>query len=133
MVRKLIPVAAAFFALGIPATFAGSTSDPGITPTSIHIGGTTTWGRDYRQYPWTIGYQPTYIAEGAMYGNYIRRTMPAAKIAILYQNDDYGKDLITGLKRGLGTKAGNIVARESYEATDDNVQSQVVRLRSSKA
>ena len=62
--------------------------------------GATTFGRDHKQYPWTIAYQPTYIAEGAMYGAYIRRTMPKAKIAILYQDDSYGNDLIAGLKRG---------------------------------
>jgi branched-chain amino acid transport system substrate-binding protein len=95
--------------------------------------GATTFGRDYKQYPWTIAYQPTYIAEGAMYGSYIRRTMPKAKIAILYQDDSYGADLIKGLQRGLGPKAGNIVARVGYAATDDNVQSQIVRLRGSKA
>jgi ABC-type branched-subunit amino acid transport system substrate-binding protein len=95
--------------------------------------GATTFGRDYRQYPWTIAYQPTYIAEGAMYGNYIRRTMPRAKIAILYQDDSYGADLIKGLERGLGPRKGNIVSKVGYSATDDNVQSQIARLRSSKA
>ena len=95
--------------------------------------GATTFGRDYRQYPWTIAYQPTYIAEGAMYGNYIRRTSPTAKIAILYQDDSYGGDLIKGLERGLGPRKGNIVAKQGYKATDDNVQSQVARLRGSNA
>ena len=94
--------------------------------------GATTFGRDHRQYPWTIAYQPTYIAEGAMYGNYIRRTSPTAKIAILYQDDSYGADLIKGLERGLGPRKGNIVAKQGYK-TDDNVQSQVARLRSSNA
>jgi branched-chain amino acid transport system substrate-binding protein len=95
--------------------------------------GATTFGRDYRQYPWTIAYQPTYIAEGAMYGSYIRRTLPKAKIAILYQDDSYGNDLIAGLRRGLGAKASNIVARAGYAASEPNVQQQVARLRSSRA
>ena len=95
--------------------------------------GATTMGRDGRQYPWTIAYQPTYIAEGAMYANHIKRTRPRARIAILYQDDDYGKDLINGLRRGLGTRAGQIAAREGHAATDDNVQSQVAKLRSSRA
>ena len=95
--------------------------------------GATTFGRDYQQYPWTIAYQPTYIAEGAMYGNYISRTMPKAKIAILYQDDSYGNDLIKGLERGLGAKKGNIVSKAGYAASDDNVQSQVARLRVSNA
>ena len=95
--------------------------------------GGTEFGRDYRQYPWTIAYQPTYISEGAMYGTYIRRTMPRAKIAILYQNDSYGADLIAGLQRGLGPRKGNIVSKVGYSATDDNVQSQIAQLRGSKA
>jgi ABC-type branched-subunit amino acid transport system substrate-binding protein len=228
MGRSLFLALAAFSALGMPVAFAGSASDPGITATSIHIGGTTpltgsaqafssvakgaaayfkyvnarggvnkrrieyeylddqyipsetvrqtrilvqdknvyaifntlgtetneairpylneigvpqlfaasgstSFGRDYRQYPWTIAYQPTYIAEGAMYGNYLRRTMPKAKIAILYQDDSYGNDLIKGLQRGLASQAGNIVSKVGYAATDDNVQSQVARLKSSRA
>jgi branched-chain amino acid transport system substrate-binding protein len=95
--------------------------------------GATTMGRDHSQYPWTIAYQPTYIAEGAMYGAYIRRTMPNRKIAILFQDDDYGKDLINGLRRGLGARASRIVAREGHAATDDNVESQVAKLKSSGA
>src|SRR5919109_1191276 len=95
--------------------------------------GATTMGRDHGQFPWTIAYQPTYIAEGAMYGSYIRRTMPTRRIAILYQDDDYGKDLINGLRRGLGARASRIVAREGHAATDDNVESQVAKLKSSGA
>jgi branched-chain amino acid transport system substrate-binding protein len=105
--------------IGVPQLFAAT--------------GATTMGRDGRQYPWTIAYQPTYIAEGAMYANHIKRTRPRARIAILYQDDDYGKDLIAGLRRGLGARAGQIVAREGHAATDDNVQSQVAKLRSSRA
>jgi ABC-type branched-subunit amino acid transport system substrate-binding protein len=68
-----------------------------------------------------------------MYGSYIRRTLPKAKIAILYQDDSYGNDLIAGLRRGLGAKASNIVARAGYAASEPNVQQQVARLRSSRA
>src|SRR5689334_21831436 len=95
--------------------------------------GATEFGRDYKQYPWSIAYQPTYISEGAMYGTYLRRTMPKAKIAVLYQDDSYGADLIAGLQRGLGAKRGNIVSKVGYEVTDQNVQSQIARLRASKA
>jgi ABC-type branched-subunit amino acid transport system substrate-binding protein len=105
--------------IGVPQLFAAT--------------GATTMGRDGRQYPWTIAYQPTYIAEGAMYANHIKRTRPRARIAILYQDDDYGKDLIAGLRRGLGPRAGQIVAREGHASTDDNVQSQIAKLRSSRA
>ena len=95
--------------------------------------GATTMGRDGRQYPWTIAYQPTYIAEGAMYADHIKRSRPRARIAILYQDDDYGKDLIAGLRRGLGARASQIVAREGHAVTDDNVQSQIAKLRGSRA
>ncbi len=63
--------------------------------------GATTWGRDAAKYPWTIGFQPSYQAEGWVYGQYVAKTMKKAKIAVLLQNDDYGKDLLAGLKRGL--------------------------------
>jgi branched-chain amino acid transport system substrate-binding protein len=95
--------------------------------------GATTWGKDYKQWPWTIGYQPNYIAEGTIYGRYVAKTSPAARIGVLYQNDDYGKDLLNGLKRGLGSKAKRIVSKQSYDVTDDQVQSQIARLKSARA
>ena len=61
--------------------------------------GATTFGRDFKQYPWTIGFQPSYQAEGWIYGKYLARTIPGAKVAVLFQNDDYGKDLMAGLSR----------------------------------
>ena len=62
--------------------------------------GATTFGRDYKQYPWTIGFQPSYQAEGWIYGKYLARTKPGAKVAVLFQNDDYGKDLLGGPQAG---------------------------------
>ena len=94
--------------------------------------GATTWGKDYKQYPWTIGYQPNYVAEGTIYGRYIAKTSPKARIGVLYQNDDYGKDLLNGLRRGLGSKASRIVARQSYDSTDSDVGSQIARLKGAK-
>ena len=76
--------------------------------------GASTFGTDYRRYPWTIGYQPSYVAEGAMYGRYLVEQRPGARVAVLVQNDDYGKDLVNGLRQGLG-KSGRIVAQEGYE------------------
>ena len=93
--------------------------------------GATTWGRDYKKYPWTIGYQPNYIAEGTIYGRYVAKTSPKARIGVLYQNDDYGKDLLTGLRRGLGAKAGMIVSRQSYDV-DADVGSQIAKLKSAR-
>jgi branched-chain amino acid transport system substrate-binding protein len=94
--------------------------------------GATTWGRDYKKYPWTIGYQPSYQAEGAIYGHYVTKTKPHARIGVLYQNDDYGNDLLTGLKRGLGSKSRLIVAKQSYDVTEQDVQSQMAKLKASK-
>ena len=95
--------------------------------------GATTFGKDYKQYPWTIGYQPNYRAEGTIYGRYIAKTAPKARIGVLYQNDDYGKDLLTGLKqRARHEGASSIVSKQSYEATDADVQSQIARLKAAK-
>jgi branched-chain amino acid transport system substrate-binding protein len=94
--------------------------------------GATTFGKDYKQYPWTIGYQPNYRAEGTIYGRYVAKTSPKARIGVLYQNDDYGKDLLAGLRNGLGKKAKLIVAKQSYDATDSDVRSQIARLKSAR-
>jgi len=95
--------------------------------------GATTWGKDYKKYRWTIGYQPNYRAEGTIYGRYVAKTNPKAKIGVLYQNDDYGKDLLKGLTNGLGSKAKLIVSKQSYEVTDDQVSSQIAKLKAKKA
>jgi branched-chain amino acid transport system substrate-binding protein len=94
--------------------------------------GATTFGKDFKQYPWTIGYQPNYQAEGTIYGRYVSKTSPKARIGVLYQNDDYGKDLLNGLRRGLGSKAKQIVSRQGYEVTDDQVQSQIAKLKAAR-
>jgi branched-chain amino acid transport system substrate-binding protein len=95
--------------------------------------GATTFGRDYKKYPWTIGYIPPYSEEGVIYGQYIVKNIKKAKIAVLYQNDDYGRDLVAGLRRGLGSKAKSIVARVGYDPTSSDVQPQVTQLKASKA
>jgi branched-chain amino acid transport system substrate-binding protein len=94
--------------------------------------GSTSWGRDTEQYPWTIGFQPSYVAEGYIYGRYLARDKAGSKIAILFQNDDYGKDLIAGFQRGLGNK-GTIVAEQGYEVTAADVQQQIAALKQSGA
>src|SRR5918912_1057059 len=76
--------------------------------------GATTFGRDYKKYPWTIGYIPTYSEEGKIYGRYVVQRIKRPKIAVLYQDDDYGRDLVAGLRRGLGNKASAIVSRVGY-------------------
>ena len=94
--------------------------------------GATTWGKDYKKYPWTIGYQPNYRAEGTIYGRYVAKTSPKARIGVLYQNDDYGKDLLKGLQRGLGSKAKKIVSKQGYDVTDTDVKSQIARLKAKR-
>ncbi|HTW83934.1 MAG TPA: ABC transporter substrate-binding protein [Candidatus Sulfotelmatobacter sp.] len=91
--------------------------------------GASKFGRDYKQFPWTIGWQPDYQAEAIIYGEDIAREHPHAKIGILYQNDDYGADLITGLKRGLGKHTNQIVKMASYETSDPDVNAQVASLK----
>ena len=95
--------------------------------------GATKWG-DPEHFPWTMGWQPNYQSEAHLYATYILQNRPAAKIAVIYQNDDYGKDYVKGLKDGLGDKAGKmIVAEVSYETSDPTVDSQIVTLKSSGA
>ncbi len=95
--------------------------------------GATTWGRDAAKYPWTIGFQPDYQAEAAIFARYITAHTPTAKIAVLYQNDDFGEDYVTGLQRGLGAKANQIVKTASYEVSDADVRSQIAALKASGA
>jgi ABC-type branched-subunit amino acid transport system substrate-binding protein len=95
--------------------------------------GATKWG-DPHNFPWTMGFNLSYQAEGRIYARYILDTKPDAKIAILFQNDDYGKDYVKGLKDGLGDKAAKmIVAEVSYEVTDPTIESQIVSLKASGA
>jgi len=95
--------------------------------------GATTWGKDSKRWPWTIGYQPNYRAEGTIYGRYVAKTAPRSRIGVLYQNDDYGKDLLAGLRNGLGKKTKLIVSTQGYNADDPNVQPQIAKLKSAKA
>jgi branched-chain amino acid transport system substrate-binding protein len=85
-----------------------------------------------KTYPWTIGYLPSFVGEGRLYGRSIASTAPKSKIAVLYENDDYGKDLLDGLRKGLGGKA-KIVATASYELTDADLSSQIASLKASHA
>ena len=95
--------------------------------------GATKWG-DPKHFPWTMGWQPNYQSEGRIYAKYLLKNHPQGKIGILYQNDDYGKDYVKGLKDGLGDKAKTmIVAEQPYETTDPTVDSQIVRLKASGA
>jgi branched-chain amino acid transport system substrate-binding protein len=95
--------------------------------------GATKFG-DHKDFPWTMGWQPAYQSEGRIYAKYLLKEKPDAKIAIMYQNDDFGKDLLKGLKDGLGDKASSmIVAEESYEVSKPSIDSHIVKLKSSGA
>ena len=94
--------------------------------------GATQFG-DRESFPWTMGWQISYQIEGHVYARYVMTEKPAAKIAVLYQNDDSGKDFTKGFKDGLGDKSSMIVAAVSYEPTDPTVDSQIVQLHSSGA
>lgn len=88
---------------------------------------------DPEHFPWTIGWQPTLVSESGFYAKHVRETAPNARIAVLYQNDDFGKELLAGLKEGLGDKAGTVISEASYEVTDPTIDSQIVTLQGSGA
>jgi branched-chain amino acid transport system substrate-binding protein len=99
----------------------------------MHVAtGATKWN-DPKNHPWTMGWQPNYQTEARVYARHILQTKPDAKIAVLYQNDDYGKDYLKGFKDGLGAHAKMIVAEASYEVSEPTIDSQVVQLQSSGA
>ena len=135
-VRKLVEqenVAAVFNAVGTPSNTAiQKYLNTKKIPQLFAATGATKWN-DPKNFPWTIGFNPSYRLEGETYGKHILKTNPKAKIAVLYQNDDFGKDVLEGLKEGLGASAKQIVAESSYEVSDPTIDSQIVTLKGSKA
>jgi branched-chain amino acid transport system substrate-binding protein len=94
--------------------------------------GADKWG-DYQHFPWTMGFQPSYRTEAQIYAKYILKEKPDAKIAILYENDDFGKDYLAGMKEVLGDKFDKMVVTASYEATDPTIDSQITSLQGAGA
>jgi len=95
--------------------------------------GATKWN-DPKEFPWTMGWQPNYQSEGQIYAKYILKNYPNGKIAILYQNDDYGKDYVKGLKDGLGAKAASmIVIEDSYEVSEPTIDTHIVKIKATGA
>ena len=136
LVRQLVEqdqVLLMFNTLGTPPNVAihGYLNDNKV-PQLFVATGANQWN-DPKHFPWTMGWFPNYGIEAHIYANYILKNLPNAKIAVLYQNDDFGKDYLNGLKAGLGDKASMIVATQSYETTDPTVDSQVVALQGSGA
>ena len=137
MVRKLVEqdqVAALFQTLGTPTNTAiHKYVNQGKVPHLFVATGATKWN-DPKNFPWTMGWQPNYQTEGRVYAAYILKNHPDAKIGILFQNDDYGKDYVKGLEDGLGAAAAKlIVMKQSYETTDPTVDSQIINLKNSGA
>ena len=95
--------------------------------------GASTFQAERAKYPWSMGYLPSFVGEGKIYGKYVAGSMPRARIAVLYENTDYGRDLTNGLRRGLGRRAGRIVAVRPYEITDSDLGSQISQLKRSGA
>jgi branched-chain amino acid transport system substrate-binding protein len=94
--------------------------------------GATKWN-DPKDFPWTMGWQPNYQSETQIYAKYIIKNYPNAKIGVLYQNDDYGKDYLKGFKDGLGAKTSMIVIEDSYEVSEPTIDSHIVKLKAAGA
>jgi len=137
MVRKLVEqdqVAALFQTLGTPTNTAiHKYVNQQKVPHLFVATGATKWD-DPKNFPWTMGFQPNYQTEGRVYAAYILKNIPDAKIGILYQNDDYGKDYVKGMEDGLGAAASKlIVLKQSHEVTDPTIDSQIINLKNSGA
>jgi branched-chain amino acid transport system substrate-binding protein len=137
MVRKLVEqdeVLFVFQTLGTPSNTAiHQYMNMKKVPQMMVATGATKWN-DPQGHPWTMGWQPSYQAEARIYAAHILKTKPNAKIAVLFQNDDYGKDYLKGLHDGLGDKASSMIVKEvSYEVSDPTVDSQIVQLQASGA
>src|ERR1700686_2805092 len=94
--------------------------------------GATKWN-DPKNFPWTMGWQPSYQSEARIYAKYLMKEKPDAKIGVLFQNDDFGKDYLKGLKDGLGAKASMVIAEEIYEPTEPTIDNHIVKLKATGA
>ena len=139
LTRKLIQEDKVFAVVGSLGTEVNDAIRPILNQAKVpHVlvsTGASHFGTAYKEYPWTIGWQPDYIAEGRLYGADIRQTKQNAKIAVLYQNDSYGKDYLVGFKSALGTAnvKRQIVAEEAFEVTAPSPSSQLAKLKASGA
>ncbi|WP_082818000.1 ABC transporter substrate-binding protein [Variovorax boronicumulans] len=135
--RKLVEqdqVLAVFNSVGTAANLAVQKYLNNKKVPQLMIGAGSTRLIDPKTFPWTIGWQPTYHSEGAIYAKYILANIPDARVAILSQNDDFGRDYLGGLKAGFGDKAKNLIVSETtYEPTDATVDSQILKMKASGA
>ena len=135
-VRKLVEsdeVLVVFNALGTPSNTAiQKYLNSKKVPQLFVATGATKWN-DPTHFPWTIGWQPSYQSEARIYAKFLMKEKPDAKIAVLYQNDDFGKDYLKGLKDGFASKASAIIAEESYEVSEPTIDNHIVKLKASGA
>jgi branched-chain amino acid transport system substrate-binding protein len=135
-VRKLVEsdeVLLVFNALGTPSNTAiQKYLNAKKVPQLFVATGATKWN-DPKHFPWTIGWQPSYQSEGRIYAKYLMKEKPDAKVAVLYQNDDFGKDYLKGLKDGFDAKASMIISEESYEVSEPTIDNHVVKLKATGA
>jgi len=136
VVRKLVEedqVLACFNTLGTPCNTAIHKYMNSKKVPQLYVAtGASKWG-DPKHFPWTMGFQPDYHTEGIIYAKHILANVKDAKIGVLYQNDDYGKDYFNGMKDGLGKEAGRMVKVVTYEVSDPTVDSQIIELKNSGA
>jgi len=130
--RKLVEsdeVLLMFSALGTPSNTAiHKYMNAKKVPQLFLATGATKWN-DPKHFPWTMGYLPSYQSEGRIYSQYLMKEKPGAKVGVLYQNDDFGKDYLKGLRDGFGDKASSIVIEDSYELTEPTVDSHIVKIK----
>ncbi len=135
-VRKLVEsdeVLVVFNALGTPSNTAiQKYLNSKKVPQLFVATGATKWN-DPTHFPWTIGWQPSYQSEARIYAKFLMKEKPDAKVAVLYQNDDFGKDYLKGLKDGFAAKASAIIAEESYEVSEPTIDNHIVKLKTSGA
>jgi branched-chain amino acid transport system substrate-binding protein len=135
-VRKLVEsdqVLLLFSPLGTPSNSAIQKYMNSMKVPQLFVASGASKWNDPKDFPWTMGWQPSYQSEAHIYAKYILNEKPGGKIGVLYQNDDFGKDYLKGLKDGLGAKASMIVAEESYETSEPSIDNHVVRLKAAGA
>jgi branched-chain amino acid transport system substrate-binding protein len=135
-VRKLVEsdeVLAVFSPVGTPSNTAIQKYLTSKKVPQLFVGSGAAKWNDPKGHPWTIGWVPSYQSEARIYAKFLMKEKPDGKIAILYQNDDFGKDYLKGLKDGLGSKASMIIAEESYETSEPTIDSHIVKLKASGA
>lgn len=135
--RRLVErdqVALVVHSIGTPTSVAARGYLNSVKVPQLFVGsGAASWADEVAKYPWSLGWQPLFTDEGRSFAKHILQARPQAKIAVLYQNDDAGKDMLRGLKEGLGASVKQIVCEESHEVTDPTIDSQVVSMQAAGA